>query len=147
MTGAILSGGIQNVGGMAPTIARVNGTIVANKGQQIVYSGGIASGTTVLSGGTIVFAGGKASSLSLKNGATIDLRELAFSGADTVKFVENAAKTGGTLTVTAGGIKPVLNLFGQYVAAGFSLSTDGIGGTDVHYKPISGAHTPLAPHH
>jgi hypothetical protein len=145
MTDAALSGGVQEVGGVGP--ARADGTIIAAGGKQIVAVEGIASGTSVLSGGTIVFAGGTVNGLSVKSGAAIDLTGLTFSRGGTVQFVENAAHTSGTLTVTEGGTKQTLTLFGQYVAAGFSLSKDANGGTDISYKPMSAAHTPLAAHH
>jgi hypothetical protein len=44
-------------------------------------------------------------------------------------------------------VHQTVTLFGQYVAAGFSLSKDAGGGTDVHYAPVSGAHVPLAVHY
>jgi hypothetical protein len=75
------------------------------------------------------------------------LAALAFTSGGTVGFVENGANTSGTLTVTDGAIKQTVTLFGQYVAAGFSLSKDSNGGTGVHYAPISGAHVPLAAGH
>ena len=93
-----------------------------------------------------MFAGGSVNGLTLRKGATIDLADIDFTSSGTVSFVENPAHTSGTLTVTEGGAKQTLTLFGQYVAAGFSLSTDAGGGTEITYKPISAAHTPLAVH-
>lgn len=61
-----------------------------------------------------------------------------FGATETVSFVENAAKTSGTLTVTDGTLKAVVTLFGQYVAAGFHLASDGSVGTVVSYNPVAG---------
>jgi autotransporter passenger strand-loop-strand repeat protein len=146
--------GIQYIGGSLfghlpahPTQSPVaSHTVVGAGGKEIVSANGSANGTTVLSGGTIVFDGGKVHGLSISSGATIDLANLAFSGG-TIGFAENGAHTAGTLTVTEGTVKQSVTLFGQYVAAGFSLSKDGNGGTDIHYAPISAAHVPLTGHH
>jgi autotransporter passenger strand-loop-strand repeat protein len=155
----VASGGIEGVGiaygvsglhvgkGITLTVsalAGATGTTVSNGGAEIVQSYGSATGTSVLSGGTIVFAGGAVSGLSLSSGATIDLATLAFGSAAKASFVENGAHTAGTLTVTDGALKRTVTLFGQYAAAGFSLSKDAAGGTDIHYAPVSAAHVALA---
>jgi hypothetical protein len=62
---------------------------------------------------------------------------------ETVKFAENAAKTEGVLTVTNGAHSQKLTLFGQYVAAGFHMASDGQGGTDVTYAVPKSGETPL----
>ena len=87
------------------------------------------------------------SHLSLSGGGTIDLALIIFKKDGKVTFTENKAHTAGTLTVTEGALKQTITLFGQYVAAGFRVSKDASGGTDITYKPISATHTPLAPHH
>jgi len=61
----------------------------------------------------------------------IDLRDIAFSSATTVKFTEAANNTSGTLTVSDGTHVTNLTLLGQYTTANFSLSSDGHGGTYV----------------
>jgi hypothetical protein len=49
--------------------------------------------------------------------------------------------------VTEGAVKRSVSLFGQYVAAGFSLSKDSNGGVDINYAPVSASHVPLTAHH
>jgi hypothetical protein len=44
---------------------------------------------------------------------------------------------GGTLTVTSGGDSMSVTLFGQYMAAGFELNSDGNGGTMITYGSTS----------
>jgi hypothetical protein len=85
--------------------------------------------------------------LSLSSGGALDLRLITYNKSGTVSFTENKTHTAGTLTVTEGSLKQTLTLFGQYAAAGFSLSKDSGGGTAITYAPISAAHTPLALHH
>ena len=63
----------------------------------------------------------------------------AFSGAESVGFVENTAHTGGTLTLTNGANRLNLALFAQYTAAAFQLSGDGHGGTLITYAPAPAA--------
>jgi len=58
----------------------------------------------------------------------------AFSKNETLTFVENAKKTEGTLTLKNGVNTVALHLFGQHVAQGFHIASDGHGGTMITYK-------------
>ena len=68
-----------------------------------------------------------------RDGDSIDLADVAFiKGVTTVKFVENAAHTEGTLTVSdqaAGGPTVHLTLLGNYSASAFSVSADATAST------------------
>jgi len=147
MIGATLSGGRQYVGNFGSPAAIAKGTVVSAGGREVVTIGGKAVGTKVMSGGTIVFAGGAVSGLSIKSGGTIDLEHLAFQKGEKLTFVENKAHTAGILKVTNGVTTQTVALFGQYVAAGFSLTRDGAGGTAIHYAPVSATHVIVAAHH
>lgn len=63
---------------------------------------------------------------------TLDLASFAAAGASFF-FAENKAKTIGTLTITDGKLQATVTLFGQYVAAGFNLGSDGGTGTAITY--------------
>jgi len=67
--------------------------------------------------------------------------------AEKLSFVENAAKTSGTLTITEGTQKATITLFGQYVAAGFHTISDGAAGTVITYSTASAGLPSLAPGH
>ena len=83
-------------------------------------------------------------------GNVIDVTNLASTKIKTATFVENAAGTSGTLTLAGSGQSTAITLFGQFMAAGFhgtaaqagfTLGSDGSGGTNVTYHPV------LAPGH
>lgn len=83
---------------------------------------------------------------SIKGFATgdkIDLSstDFAFGGDETVTFQENDGGTAGMLTVTSGADVFSVQLFGQYVAAGFHLGADKHGGTLITYRPAATAST------
>jgi hypothetical protein len=59
----------------------------------------------------------------------IDLPNIAFGAHTTLAFSENAAGTGGTLTVSDGRHAASILLLGNYVAGSFALAGDGHGGT------------------
>ncbi len=82
-------------------------------------------------------AGFKAGVSGFGAGREIDIDNSAFKfgKGETLSFVENAAKTGGTLALKNGANRLVLHLFGQYVAQGFNHSGDGHGGTLITYQP------------
>jgi len=50
-------------------------------------------------------------------------------------YQPNGGDTGGTLTVTDGGLSASIALLGQYVLAGFALATDGGTGSLLTYTP------------
>jgi len=132
-----------------------------------VSSGAVAS-ATALSGGTeTVLAGGKVAGAVTMTGTkdklsvagtsgiafgvkgfaktdTIDLASFKFGSGEKLSFVENKAKTQGTLTITDGALKASITLFGNYVAAGFHLATDGATGTAVTYTQSASVHHALA---
>ncbi|HEX4504948.1 MAG TPA: AIDA repeat-containing protein [Alphaproteobacteria bacterium] len=142
-------------------------TVVASGTRQIVRSGGTASGTvleggseTILTGGqvggTVTFASTgtlsfetKSASAQLSGFAKDDnlvLGHFGFGKAETLSFVENAAKTRGVLTLTDGTVQAKFTLFGQYAAAGFHMAQQGAG-TLITYQPPTAAQLPLAVTH
>jgi autotransporter passenger strand-loop-strand repeat protein len=108
-----------------------------NGGTEIVSSGGIIGG--IVKFGTnaklsIAATKGVAVTLSgFKATDTLDLAGFAFKTTEKLSFVENAAKTSGTLRVTDGTQRATITLFGQYVAAGFHVISDGAVGSVVSY--------------
>jgi trimeric autotransporter adhesin len=76
----------------------------------------------------------------------IDLRDIAFGKSTHAHFVEAPNHLSGTLTVRNGTQVANLTLLGQYSAADFSLSSDGLGGTMITDPAVgSGGHPVLAP--
>ena len=77
------------------------------------------------------------------------LPAFAFGGGEKLSFVENAAKTSGTLTVTDGALRTSVTLFGHYTAVGFHMAGDGMGGTMITYGSAGsgGTHADLAAGH
>jgi hypothetical protein len=59
----------------------------------------------------------------------IDLPNIAFGARTTLAYAENAAGSGGTLTVSDGRHAASIALLGNYVAGSFVLAADGHGGT------------------
>jgi hypothetical protein len=59
----------------------------------------------------------------------IDLPDIAFGAQTTLAFSQNAAGTGGTLTVSDGRLAGAIALLGNYIAGSFVLGADGHGGT------------------
>src|SRR6185437_4799367 len=59
----------------------------------------------------------------------IDLPNIAFGAQTTLAYAENAAGTGGTLTVSDGRHAAAIALLGNYVAGSFVTAADGHGGT------------------
>jgi autotransporter passenger strand-loop-strand repeat protein/uncharacterized repeat protein (TIGR03803 family) len=159
-----INGGNQYVWGTA-----TNTTILS--GEQSIGSGGTASGTTINSGGTeYVFAGGAAQNVTFGGPSAtlvlerasaltgtisgfqvsdaIDLGDILFNNpGTTLGYTQNAANTGGTLTVSDGSHVASLALLGQYTAAAFALTSDGHGGTLVTDPAIAAQASIAAPHH
>ena len=140
-----VSGGVLNIG----SGATVTGTKLLS-GSEIVAAGGIVKGATTFgthaalsvqpaTGSTLTTSGFKATD-------SLILRNFAFGAGVTHSFKENAGKTEGVLTIKDGALKVTVDLFGQYVAAGFHLAKSGAG-TVVTYTPPAGAHTTLAAVH
>lgn len=59
----------------------------------------------------------------------LDLPNIAFSAHTTLAYAENAAGTGGTLTVSDGRHAASIAVFGNYMAGSFVMTADGHGGT------------------
>jgi hypothetical protein len=59
----------------------------------------------------------------------IDLPNIAFGVQTTLAYAENAAATGGTLTVSDGRHVASIALLGNYMAGSFAVAADGHGGT------------------
>ncbi len=75
---------------------RATGAIVSSGGQELVSSGGSASGTTVVNGGfQFVVLGGQASATTIDTGG----QEFVFSGGQ----ISGATLAGGTLQILSGG--------------------------------------------
>jgi hypothetical protein len=72
------------------------------------------------------------------------LAAFGYKATEKLSFVENAAKTQGTLTITDGTLHASVTLFGQYAAAGFHFASDGVVGTVITYAPPPAAHLELA---
>jgi len=145
--------------------ATVSGMVVSTGVTMLVASGGTASSTILRGGNEIVSGGGKVvgtttmsgiCDLSLAAKANLALTVSGFAQGDilrfagykfgpnaAVSFVENAANTKGTLTVTNGTLKAVVTLFGQYVATGFQIASDGTLGSVITYNPNSGPTGPV----
>ena len=155
----INSGGAELVSGGAA----VSGSVVESGGVEFVLNGGVA--TDLIDGGLVdVQAGGLAFATFTSNGGVveldasqtfsgtiagfaspagvteaIDLRDIAFTSATTVKFTEAANNTSGTLTVLDGTHTANLTLLGQYSTANFTLSSDGNGGTYIKDPALVGS--------
>jgi autotransporter passenger strand-loop-strand repeat protein len=80
-------------------------------------------------------------------GDTIDLADIAFGPRTTVGFKENAANTGGTLTVGDGVHIAKVSLLGQYVAAQFTSASDGGNGTAIGDPPVGALVTSMTSPH
>jgi autotransporter passenger strand-loop-strand repeat protein len=162
----IVAGGVATLrsGGLALSpIVRYGGTlnlssgattsnVTLQGGKEIVTSGGIVAGTTIF---------GKNATLAIVNTAPvltargfkatdkIDLKSFQFSSLEKFSFMENAAKTKGTLTIVDGALTAKITLFGNYTAAGFTLAPDATGGTAVttNYSPSSSSQPVLVANH
>jgi autotransporter passenger strand-loop-strand repeat protein len=165
-----------NAGGIQIDWGTATNTTISSGGVQHVASGGTANSTTIDSGGTEhVFAGGAAHDVTFgapsagsiatlvldqtssaftgaisgwQAGDRIDLGDILFNQpGTTLGYSENAANTGGTLTVSDGSHVASLALLGQYMASSFALSSDGNGGTFVTDPAIAAQATIATPHH
>ncbi|MDA9523909.1 hypothetical protein XI06_27435 [Bradyrhizobium sp. CCBAU 11434] len=131
-------------------------TDIGAGGKEIVFKGGRADETKVETGGLLsVQAGGTAKDmafggtnatldLALASDFTgyisgwqaadkIDLHNIKSGAGATFAFSENAANTGGVLTISDGATVAKLNLIGQFTNADFALSADGSGGVIVSH--------------
>jgi hypothetical protein len=67
----------------------------------------------------------------------IDLPNIAFGAHPMLAYSQNAADTGGTLTLTDGRHAASIALLGNYMAGSFVTAADGHGGTLVKKTPLS----------
>jgi autotransporter passenger strand-loop-strand repeat protein len=163
------AGGIEEVlsGGTA-TSTRIDGG-----GIEDVLSSGTANDTTI-AGGTLELASGSiagsvaftkaggdlrldysqgfqgtVAGFASPHGVTeeIDLCDIAFGSTTTLSFTEAGNHLSGTLTVTDGSHTATLTLLGQYSAANFSLSSDGVGGTLIKDPAVTASASIAAPQH
>lgn len=76
---------------------------------------------------------GTISGLAVGTADLVDLADVAFASTDKASFAENAAATGGTLTIAdaSGQVIEQLALLGDYVGDAFTLASDGRTGTDI----------------
>jgi autotransporter passenger strand-loop-strand repeat protein len=151
----ILSGGKEIVTGGAYR------TSIEDGGQLLIESGGIGNQTRIATGGDErVYGGGmeydaifkgagmldldSASCVGLiegwQAGAKVDLRDIGF-GANTTFGYDSAT---GIFSITDGQHSSSLQLWGQYAASDFSLSSDGHGGTLIT-DPFAGVPVPAHP--
>lgn len=65
----------------------------------------------------------------MARGDAVDLAYHAFSASDHVTWTQNAANSGGTLSIGTGATQVALNLAGAFTPNLFSLTNDGNGGT------------------
>lgn len=106
------------------------GAVVAS-GQKLEFSG--TGGDLMLSDPALFDAGIS----DFTAGDKIDL--VNFSKATSVSFTEASGNTEGVLTIAEGSDTVKLILFGQFVTSGFSIASDGGGGTLITYVPPASA--------
>ncbi|HEV2335207.1 MAG TPA: hypothetical protein VGS13_06910 [Stellaceae bacterium] len=139
------------------------GVTLDDRGSVTVEGATTGGGNAEISGdGTLEFAAGSDAAVTFDAGASgmlkldrsagfagtiagfgagdlLDLGDIAFSTNDTLGFTENAAGTGGTLTLGDGTHTASLALLGQYAAAGFAIGADAEGAMLITYTPQSGS--------
>jgi autotransporter passenger strand-loop-strand repeat protein len=105
---------------------------IASGGKEVAVSGAVLGNRTCatlqVAGGNLAFAAENFGGLD-----KITLASFKFGTSQKLSFVENAATTSGTLTVTDGAMKATITLFGQYGAAGFHMAAAGAG-TVIAYR-------------
>ena len=67
----------------------------------------------------------------------LDLADVAFGSNTTLEYAANSNNTGGILTVSDGTHTANVALLGQYMAADFVMSADGLGGTLIQDLPLA----------
>ena len=107
-------------------------------GAETVSAGGTVAGVMTFAenstGGELTIAATSEVALTVSGFAKSDTLDLAGFAFDGVKrsFKERHGKTSGALAIRDGALTAAVLLFGQYVAGGFKLSSDGAGGTDIN---------------
>ena len=123
----------------APPVMVADGATAAIDGasaQSVIFAG--PTGTLVLDEATAF----KGEVLGLTGSDALDLTDVSYGSSTTATFSGNA--TGGTLTVTNGTETAHIALVGDYLTSGWTLSSDGHGGTVVVDPPLSGSVFPNA---
>ena len=144
-------------------------------GIDLVFSGGVASGTIISGGlmevmsggsiggaaGTATFAGSGILELDdsqhflgriggFQSGTLLDLSDIPFVAGTTVGWnqVTSGSTASGTLTVSDhAGHSGTITLLGQYMAGQFNIAADGHGGTVVYDPPVPAATEVVNPQH
>jgi hypothetical protein len=127
-------------------------TLTIDSGTVLDINAASADGVTFVNGGgtngSLVlqdskdFAGvitGFAGDGTLANSDTIDIQDINFAKLTTETYLENAAGTGGTLTLSDGTNTASLDFAGNYVFDSFKFLSDGSGGTRVVDPPVQTA--------
>ena len=152
----IASGSVISNGGseIVSSGAIAEATTVSAGGALLVVSGGLVTSGLTLEGGVATLSGttaagqivrfaGASAELQLSNlagfhaqisgmnaiGQKLDLGGFVYSSTETAVWSQTG--TSGTLTITDGARKAVLDLIGTYVSSDFHLATDSAGGTFV----------------
>jgi autotransporter passenger strand-loop-strand repeat protein len=149
-SGAIMTG--KTIGEGVRLFVRSGGTatnITLDGAAEFVASGGVAGGTTNFGSSAKLVIESKAPSLTVSkfnSSDVLDFTAFKFGRSETLSFAENARKTEGVLTLTDGPLKARITLFGNYMATGFDLSVDSIGGTALTtvHSSSSESHSNLA---
>ena len=123
------------------------GDTTLNGGTEVVLSGATLTGiTTFKKNGTLATAQKTGVSLftsGFRETDVIDFRSFTFSHSERLSY----DKFRGLLTITDGASHAQITVFGQYVAAGFHLTADASGGTQLTYSTQAAPHAELAlPH-
>jgi hypothetical protein len=132
-------------------VLTLNATVTYGK---VLINGGTLDFTQAGAVNSVTFAGatgvlrldqsatfhGSVSGLSQTGGSSLDLSDIGFVSAGEASFVENAAKTGGLLTVTDGAHTAKISLLGDYSDLLFTAKSDGHGGTTVTAAAAPGPH-------
>jgi hypothetical protein len=115
----------------------------ARDSENITFSPGATGSLKFDDSLTAQFFTGQLSGLSTQGGNSVDLADLLWVQGKMSASYKGTSK-GGTLTISNGTNKVLLNLLGNYIGASWILSQDGGTGTLVKDPPVSGSLTPSA---
>ena len=140
------TGTIESASGtldLQQAVTGTGGVLKLDAGKIIQVDAAVSAGQTVTfgqGGDKLVLTDAAHFAAKLSNftvGDRLDLRQFDPT-TTTVAFTENAAMTQGTLTVTDGALQAKITLLGQYSAAQFHISSDGLpGGTYITDPPVN----------
>ena len=136
------------------TTAPIKAPIIIQQTQPITIDNGGTAEIRIASSQAVTFAG-STGTLKLDDGIAftgqvsgltgsdaLDLADVSYGANTTASFSGNAE--GGTLTVTDGTDTAQIALLGNYLTSGWTLSSDGHGGTVVVDPPLTGSVFPNA---